>query len=104
VVDAVSALVQGWQRIAGARAAECLTAAVVDGEVVCYLVPRDREREYADRNKFSGAVGAYESMGVFIFSGEGEDGKLEAGGRSFEELWEILAAVRPEGVEQLRHE
>jgi hypothetical protein len=97
VARGVVELARGWAAVLGEHATECIAMARENGAMVCYAVPRDRRKERAE-GVFSGRVGAYESMGVFVFEEDAEARALREGRVRFEDLENALAQVRPEGI------
>jgi hypothetical protein len=86
-----------WQNAAGERASENIAMVREGGDPVCYYIPRHRDRERVDPKIFSGAIGAYESTGVFVFESDEEGQALREGRMGFDLLWWILELAGSSG-------
>jgi hypothetical protein len=98
-IKAVVERIKRWSAVVSESASANITAIWESGELVLYLIPRNRF--YSRSTGMSGTVGGLEVLGEFIFCTPEESESINTQKVHFKYMEAILRGVRPPNIERL---
>jgi len=98
-IKAIVERIKKWNTVAGTSASANITSIWESGELVIYLIPRNRF--YSRSIGMAGIVGGLETLGEFIFCTEEENKIINTQGIDYDYMSLILKGVKPPNVERL---